>query len=156
MNDVVSRVNELILPICAAQNVELVDVEYVQEAGTYFLRVFVDTNDGLTMDECVSVSEAVSLRLDELDFIEEEYMLEVSSPGAERPLKTREALKDAIDCYINVSLHEEVEGRIELEGFLREVSNDDELMLEVMFKTRKKEVRVEYSNVMKARLAVKF
>lgn len=152
---IVERVEELMLPICETTGTYLVDVEFEQENSNWYLRIFIDTDEGLTMDECVAATELISAKLDELDFIEEEYMMEVSSPGAERPLKTKEALADAVGFYINVQLDDEVLNTKELQGDL--LSFDGSILeMECLFKTRKRKVEIDYENVAKARLAVKF
>ena len=81
------RAEEMILPLVEAQRFELVDVEYVKEAGNWYLRVYIDKEGGITVDDCELISRAFSDLLDEADFIEDSYILEVSSPGLGRPLK---------------------------------------------------------------------
>ena len=75
------------MPIIEANNFELVDVEDVKEAGNWYLRVYVDKEGGIAVDDCEVVSRALSDKLDVDDFIEDSYILEVSSPGLGRPLK---------------------------------------------------------------------
>ncbi len=153
--EIVKQAEMLALPICEAHKVELVDVEYVKEGHAWFLRIYVDTPEGIDIDQCADVAEDVSIKLDELNFIEDEYMLEVSSPGAERPLKTKEALANEVSNYINVRTYKAIEGQKEFEGHLT-TFEDDVLTMEIMIKTRKKVVTIPYSNVAKARLAIKF
>ena len=74
-------------PIVAGHGFELVDVEYVKEAGTWYLRLYIDKEGGITIDDCEVVSREFSDRLDAEDFIEDAYIMEVSSPGLGRPLK---------------------------------------------------------------------
>ena len=81
------KTEALVLPIIEANNFELVDVEYVKEAGNWYLRVYVDKEGGIAVDDCEVVSRALSDKLDVDDFIEDSYILEVSSPGLGRPLK---------------------------------------------------------------------
>lgn len=81
------RVEELLLPITDSGGFELVDVEYVKEGGTWYLRSYIDKEGGITINDCESVSRALSEKLDEKDFIDEAYIMEVSSPGLGRPLK---------------------------------------------------------------------
>ena len=153
--DVLKQVEELMLPICAMTGTDLIDLVYEQENGNQYLRIFVDTDAGLTMDECVQVTELISEKLDEKDFIAEEYMLEVSSPGAERPLKSREDLEGAVGAYINVQVKEKIDDIGEFQGDLLAIEGES-LILECLFKTRKKKVHIDYENVKKARLAVRF
>ena len=152
---VTSVVEKLMEPIVKKTGTQLIDVIYEQENNTWYLRVFIDTDQGLTMDECVEVTELISAKLDEEDFIKEEYMLEVSSPGAERPLKSLEAITNNIGKHANIQVHEPINEIKEFQGDLLSV-NENEITLECLFKTRKKKVIINYNNVKKARLAVKF
>lgn len=81
------RTEELLRPITETNGFEVVDVEFVKEGGNRFLRAYIDKPGGITVDDCEIVSRELSDRLDEADFIEESYILEVSSPGLGRPLK---------------------------------------------------------------------
>ena len=81
------KAEALILPIVEANGFELVDVEYVKEGGSWYLRAYIDKEGGITVDDCETVSRAFGDKLDEEDFIEDSYILEVSSPGLGRPLK---------------------------------------------------------------------
>ena len=151
----IEKVEKLMLPICAETGTYLVDTLYEEENGTWHLRIFVDTDEGLTMEECVAVTELISAKLDEKDFIAEEYLLEVSSPGAERPLKTAVDLEKAVGSHVNVTIKEAIDGIFEFQGDLLSFDSNI-LVLECLFKTRKKKVEIDYHNVKKARLAVKF
>ena len=87
--ELLDTIKTLIKPILENNDVYLDDIEYLQENGEWYLRIFVEKNEGsLDMDTCVAVSEAISLKMDEEDPIKGEYYLEVSSPGVEKPLKT--------------------------------------------------------------------
>ena len=103
------------------------------------------------------MSEKFSELLDaqDPDPIPQAYFLEVSSPGAERPLKTEKDLKEAIGQYVHLSFYQQVEGEKFLEGFLTEVT-DESVTLEVKIKTRKKSVTIVRENIAKARLAIQF
>ena len=81
------KTEELIMPLIEQHQFELVDVEYVKEGGNWYLRAYIDKPGGITVDDCELVSRALSDLLDEHDFIEDAYILEVSSPGLGRPLK---------------------------------------------------------------------
>ena len=92
--ELLDTIKTLIKPILENNDVYLDDIEYLQENGEWYLRIFVEKNEGsLDMDTCVAVSEAISLKMDEEDPIKGEYYLEVSSPGVEKPLKTFEQVK---------------------------------------------------------------
>ena len=84
--DYVTRTEALVTPFIQENNFELVDTEFVKEGGNYYLRVYIDKPGGINIDDCELISRALSDKLDEEDYIEEAYILEVSSPGLGRPL----------------------------------------------------------------------
>lgn len=85
--DYESRTEQLVMPLCEKYNYELVDVEFVKEAGSWHLRVYIDKQGGITLDDLTTVNHELSDLMDENDFISESYILEVSSPGLLRPFK---------------------------------------------------------------------
>jgi ribosome maturation factor RimP len=87
MSKVTEVVEELAQPIIQELELELVEIEFVKEGKNWFLRVYIDKENGVDIEDCGIVSERLSEKLDELDPITQNYFLEVSSPGAERPLK---------------------------------------------------------------------
>lgn len=157
MSAVVETVTDLVTPILEKQNFELVEVEFVKEGKDWFLRVFIDKEGGIDLEECVYVSEHLSEQLDaiEPDPIPQAYFLEVSSPGAERPLKKEEDYQRAIGEYINVSLYQPVDGEKMFEGFLQSC-DEQALVLKIRIKTREKEITIDRKNIAKARLAIQF
>ena len=94
MSVVLDRVTPIVEQIVEAQGCQLVDIEYVKEGRSWFLRVYADKIGRIDIEDCVSLSEKISEELDQItpDPFPEAYFLEVSSPGAERPLKTEEAI----------------------------------------------------------------
>ena len=152
---VVERVKKLMLPICDATGTYLVDTEYEEDDGMWYLRIFIDTEDGLTMEECVAVTEIISALLDEEDFISQEYTLEVSSPGAERPLTNAGAIAKAVGYHVNVTVKEAIDEISEFQGDLISFESNI-LILECLFKTKKKKIEIDYRDVERARLAVRF
>lgn len=117
-------VEELALPITSEEGLELVDVEYKKEGANWFLRVFIDKENGVDIDDCGRVSERLSDLLDELDPIPTSYFLEVSSPGAERPLKKTNDFLRAIGKQVLITTYEQLEGNKEFEGILRSYSTE--------------------------------
>ena len=81
------KTEKLLMPIMEANGFELVDVEYVKEAGNWYLRAYIDKPGGITVDDCEVVNRELGDLLDRDDFIDDSYILEVSSPGLGRPLK---------------------------------------------------------------------
>jgi len=155
--NVVEIVTDLVTPILEGYQFDLVDVEYVKEGKNWFLRVFIDKDGGIDINECALVSEALGEKLDtiEPDPIPQAYFLEVSSPGAERPLKKEEDYMNSIDEYINVSFYQAVEGEKQYQGFLKEVTPET-LTLLVKIKTQEKQMTFDRKNIAKARLAIQF
>ena len=122
----------------------------------YILSILVDKPGGISVDDTTELTEIISPLLDTIqpDPFPDQYMLEVSSPGLERPLKTKESLEKAVGSYINVSLYKAIDKVKVFQGDL--VSFDgDQLIIDYLDKTRKKTVSIPYQTVAKARLAVK-
>lgn len=157
LSNIVETVSELVQPIVDAHHFELVDTEYVKEGKNWFLRVFIDKPGGIDIEETALVSEALSEKLDQItpDPFPEAYFLEVSSPGAERPLKKESDYEKALGKYIHLSLYQALEGEKVFEGDLVEFDKD-KLVLNVRIKTREKQFTFERKNIAKARLAIKF
>lgn len=154
---VVDIVEDAVLPILKEYNFDLFDIEFVKEGKNWFLRIFIDKPGGIDLEDCVMVSEQMSNVMDKMDPdpIPQEYFLEVSSPGAERPLKTEQDLLNAIGNYVHLSYYQAVEGEKSHEGTLQSVT-DDTVALEIKIKTRKKIIEIPRTLIAKARLAVKF
>ena len=110
-------------PIAQAQGCSLWDVEYVREAGQWFLRVYLDKPGGVCIDDCEAVSRPLSDALDEADPIEGSYVLEVSSAGLDRPLKRPEHFAQFMGAEVEVRLYRALEGRKEYVGQLSGYEN---------------------------------
>lgn len=150
------KIEDLIQPILLENDVYLDDIEYVLERKEWYLRIFIEKNNGhLDMDTCVVVSEAISEKMDEADIITNEYYLEVSSPGAEKPLKTFDKVKASIGKYVYIKVKEPQNGFDEVYGTILNVDGDI-IELQYMAKNIKKKCFIEYKNVSFIRLAVKF
>lgn len=115
---VVTITRELALPILQRMGLELVDIEYVQEGKNRFLRLFIDKEGGVNIEECGKVSEALGKKLDQIDPIPDAYFLEVSSPGAERPLKTKRDYERAVGKGVHIETKQKIEGERVFEGRL--------------------------------------
>ena len=118
------RCELLLEPIIVANHLELVDVEYVKEAGNYYLRAYIDKEGGVTIDDCEVVSRALSELLDKEDFIEESYILEVSSPGLDRPLKKEKDFVRSIGKDVELRLFKAVDSCKEFTGTLQAFDQD--------------------------------
>ncbi len=112
------KTNELLMPILEERGFELWDVEYVKEGSDHYLRAYIDKEGGITIDDCVDVSRALSDELDRTDFIEDAYILEVSSPGLGRTLKKSRDYERSIGRKIDVKTYKPVDGCKEFTGIL--------------------------------------
>lgn len=125
MAKITELVTELALSVVEEAGCELWDVEYVREAGTWYLRVYIDKAEGVDILDCERVSRALSDLLDEADPIEGSYTLEVSSAGAERPLKRPGDYERFMGSPVAVKLYQAKEGRKEFAGVLSGYENGD-------------------------------
>lgn len=149
---VVETVSRIVSPILDAEGFELVDIEYKKEGSNWFLRIFIDCEERpIDLDDCTHMSELISKKLDEVDPIPEAYFLEVSSPGAERPLKKEADYQRAIGKNVCISTYAPIEGQKEIQGVLTAV-NEKHLTVESGTKT----MLVPREKVAKARLAIVF
>ncbi|AEI44299.1 ribosome maturation factor RimP [Paenibacillus mucilaginosus] len=146
-----STVEELVRPFLDDNGFELVDIEYVKEGGNWFLRVYVDKEGGIDIDDCTRVTEYLSAKLDEKDPIPDAYFLEISSPGAERPLKKTQDYHKAVGEHVFITTYEPVNGLKEFEGTL--TSFDEQT---VVVTVGKKEHSIPFAKVASARLAILF
>lgn len=144
-------VEPMLVPYLEEGGFELVDIEYVKEGSNWFLRVYVDKEGGIDIDDCGRISEYLSAKLDEEDPIPSAYFLEVSSPGAERPLRKPEDYRKAIDKHVFVTTYEPIDGLKEFEGKL--LAYDEE---KLSIQIGKKQHDLPTAKVASARLAVVF
>ena len=117
--DYVARVERFLIPIMEEHQFELVDVEWVKEAGTWYLRAYVDKEGGISVDDCEIVSRRLSDWLDKEDFITESYILEVSSPGLGRPLKKEKDFARSLGKDVDVKLYRARDKRKDVTGVLK-------------------------------------
>lgn len=122
--DYEAMTERLIEPIMKENNFELVDVEYVKEVGNWYLRVYVDKEGGITIDDCELVSRAFSEILDEKDYIEDAYIFEVSSPGLGRQLKKDKDFNRSIGEEVEIKLYKAIDKRKEFSGILTAFDKD--------------------------------
>lgn len=153
-NELLEEIETLVAPILTERDLSLFDIEYVKEGQDFYLRIYIDKRGGVDLEECSFVSERVSEALDENDPIQGAYFLEVSSPGAERPLRTKDEFIDHIGEHIYVSLYVHIADEKEFVGTLLNFA-DDIVTIEYQVMHRKKQVEIPYDKIAKARLAVK-
>lgn len=156
MSKITEQIEKIAHPITDELDLELVDVEFIKEGRTWFLRVFVDNPEApIDIEQCAIVSERLSEILDELDPIEQNYFLEVSSPGAERPLKKEKDFENAVGKFIYIKTYEPILDAKEFEGNLQSY-NEDEVEIEVKIKTRRKTIVIPRQKIAVIRLAIDF
>lgn len=112
------RTEELLSPIIKDNDFELVDVEYVKEHGSYYLRAYIDKEGGITIDDCELISRALSDLLDKYDYIKDSYILEVSSPGLGRKLKKDRDFQRSLGEEVEVKLYKAINKQKKLTGIL--------------------------------------
>lgn len=112
------KAETLIQPIIDRHGFELVDVEYVKEGGNWYLRAYIDKEGGITVDDCEVVSRAFGDKLDEQDFIEDSYILEVSSPGLGRPLKKEKDYARSMGKELEIRTYRAIDRQKEFYGVL--------------------------------------
>ena len=150
--DYEAKTEKLIMPIVEANNVELFDVDYIKEGQDWYLRVYIDKEGGIAVDDCEVVSREADPILDTDDCIEESYILEVSSPGLGRPLKKDKDFARSIGEEVEVRLFRAVEGCKEYTGLLNAY---DKTTVTLMLEDEKTLV-LERSNIALIRLALDF
>ncbi len=124
MNKVETIAEKLASPIIEKEQFELVDIEYKKEGSNWYLRLYIDKPGGITLDDCQKVSEQLSDELDRVDPIKENYFLEVSSPGLDRPLKKEKDFIRFKGELVEVKLYEALNGNKIIEGELIGLENN--------------------------------
>lgn len=125
MANIEEKVESLIQKSISDLGYELYDVEYAKEGKDYFLRIFIDKQEGINLDDCEKVSDGINSLLDEADYIKEQYFLEVSSPGIERILRKEKHFKDNIGNKVQVKLFKAINGQKEVIGILKDADEDN-------------------------------
>lgn len=146
MANAAERVYSLIKETVEAQGVSLWDVRFLKEGASWYLRVFIDKEDGVTIDDCTNVSHAIDPIIDEADPIDKAYYLEVCSPGIDRELTRPFHFESVLGEKIKVKLYKAIDGKKEFIGILR--SADEKIVLE----TESDELSLEFKEISKANL----
>ena len=146
------KTEELITPFVEDKGFELVDVEYVKEGGKWYLRAYIDKPGGITVDDCEVISRSLSDKLDEEDFIEGAYILEVSSPGLGRPLKKEKDFVRNMGQEVELRTYRAIEKQKEFRGIL-DAYDKSSITLEV---EEGEKLVFDRSNVALVRLAFDF
>lgn len=115
---------ELLAPIAEENGVEIYDVEYLKEGSDWYLRAYIDKPEGVNIQDCENVSRALSDKLDEVDFIDDAYILEVSSPGLGRTLKKDKHLEKSLGEEVELRLYKPRDKQKEFTGILKSFDAD--------------------------------
>lgn len=114
-----ARTSELLEPITKKAGVEIYDIEYVKEGSDWYLRCYIDKPEGVNIDDCETVSRALSDELDRVDFIEDAYILEVSSPGLGRTLKKDKHFAKSLGSEVDIKTYKAIDGGKDFTGILK-------------------------------------
>lgn len=145
---IVETSTQIINKIIENTDYELVDLEYVKEGPFMYLRVYLDKEGGITIDDCAVVSKEFNKKLDELDFIDDQYFLEVSSPGVDRAFKKDSDYIKNLNNEVEVKLFAPVNGMKLLKGILLE-KNENDIVIGLGTKGEENKVTVELKNITK-------
>lgn len=148
---IVEMVEELITPCVMESGLELVDVEFVREGGSWYLRIFIDKPGGINIEDCGQLSQKIDRLLDEKDPITQSYHLDVSSPGIERPLKKISDYKRFAGELAVVTMFVPFDGKKKITGRIAAVRDDD-----IVLESDGKELTIPFRQVSSARLKVEF
>ena len=129
MSKIETNVENLIKPIVEEIGYKLYDVIYEKEGKDYFLRIFIDNEKGISLEDCEKVNNAITGVLDEKDYIKEQYFLEVSSPGVERILRKDWQIKENIGQNVEVKLIKPLNGEKVITGTLKDL-NDESIIID--------------------------
>lgn len=156
MSELLEKVKSYIEPLVKEQGMILDKFSYEKRGKDFYLVIYVEKEDEIaTLDDVCKVSDLISVKLDELDLIKDNYVLDVSTSGAEKPITDFTKFDKYLGKYIFVKLRNPVDGFNDYTGTLEEV-NENTIKMSYKVKTRTKYVEIEISNITKANLAIKF
>lgn len=120
----IEKIDKIVRPIADELNYEIYHIEYIKESGEYYLRIYIDNEEGIALSDCENLSRRVSDVMDIEDPIEEAYFLEVSSPGLNRSLFTQKHYENSINKEVFVKFNKSIDGKSSVTGILKEVTED--------------------------------
>ncbi|HNZ82078.1 MAG TPA: ribosome maturation factor RimP [Sedimentibacter sp.] len=142
--NITSSVRKMTEEVLKTTEMELVDVEYVKEGPFRYLKIYIDKPGGITVDDTADISRILNKKLDEADLIDEQYFLEVSSPGVERPFKKEKDYLNNIGNFVEARFYKPVEGKKSVKGLLKEKNEND-----IVIETGEGILRIELSDLSK-------
>jgi ribosome maturation factor RimP len=155
---IVEKVKGLITPIILAEQLELVDVEFKREGHVHYLRIFIDKPGGVTIEDCQKISQECEVILDVENIIHTQYILEVSSPGLDRPLRTKEEYKRFLKRLVKIKTFCAIKGQKKFLGYLQEITDGTATTpsLVKILSLDGEEIQIPYEMIASARLEVEF
>ncbi len=151
---ITARTEELVKDIILHDDLEIVSVEYLKEGSNWILRVYIEDREGnLSIEDCTRISRALSDKLDEEDFIDDSYILEVSSPGVERPLRNEEDYNRFKGRQVYIKTYAPLNGRKEFTGILEGLVDDS---VNITLNETEDKVEIPFKSIANARLSVEF
>ena len=141
-NNIEKKVQNLLEEIIQNLGYDLYDIEYVKEGKDYYLRIYIDSENGISLDDCEIVSNNITDLLDKDDFIKEQYFLEVSSPGVERVLKKDKHLQNNLGIKVQIKLFKQFNGQKQYEGILKSF-NEKNIVIEI----NSQNINIERQNI---------
>lgn len=150
-----ARTEELLKSIVEANGVEIYDVEYVKEGSEWYLRCYIDKEEGVNINDCEAVSRALSDELDKVDFIEDAYILEVSSPGLGRQLKKDKHFQRSLLSEVDVKCYKPINGSKDFTGILK-AFDENTLTLEMDSGKEKEDVTFNRKDIATVKLTLDF
>lgn len=145
------RVTDLLKGIIEALGYDLYDVQYVKEGKDYYLRITIDKKDGINIQDCEKVNDAINDILDEADIIKDMYFLEVSSPGLERVLRKENHFLSQIGKMVTINLFKPIEKQKELKGILKEYNGSS-----IVLETEEKDMQINLNDIALAKTVFDF
>lgn len=150
-----TRTEELLKPIAEANGVEIYDVEYVKEGSEWYLRCYIDKEEGVNINDCEAVSRALSDELDKVDFIEDAYILEVSSPGLGRQLKKDKHFQKSLLSEVDIKCYKPINGSKDFTGILK-AFDENTLTLEIDSGKEKEDITFNRKDIATVKLTLDF
>lgn len=148
MTDKATEIESFLLPFAEKENIEIVDVNYLRENRTWILRIFIDKEKGISIDDCEHMSHVFGACLDDSDIIETSYTLEISSPGLNRVLKKEESFRRFIGEKVKIQTYNAINNQRNFLGILLDFKNNKIKIKDVT----KGEVEIDFSDIKKANL----
>lgn len=151
MANIEEKVEELVTKPINDLGYTIYDVTYTKEGKDNYLRIFIDNEKGISLDDCEKVNNAITDLLDEANYIKDQYFLEISSPGIERHIRKEKHLKESLEKEINVKLFRAIDKQKEITGILKSFDEKN-----IIIETQSQEISIERKNISSMKLAYKW